>query len=62
VRGELIGGCDIVIVMYDSGELAQTLGIDQPPAPAPAPAPTEAAGPAGSQAGSRFAPVENRLG
>ncbi|MCL2769496.1 MAG: Grx4 family monothiol glutaredoxin [Solirubrobacterales bacterium] len=58
VRGELIGGCDIVIEMYESGELAQTLGIEQPPAPAP----TEAAGPAGSQAGSRFAPVENRLG
>jgi monothiol glutaredoxin len=26
VRGELIGGCDIVMEMYESGELAQTLG------------------------------------
>mgnify|MGYP001027618284 CR=1 FL=1 len=30
VRGELIGGCDIVTEMYESGELAQTLGIEQP--------------------------------
>ncbi len=27
VRGELVGGCDIVIEMYESGELAQTLGV-----------------------------------
>jgi monothiol glutaredoxin len=26
VDGELIGGCDIVTEMYESGELAQTLG------------------------------------
>ena len=26
VRGELIGGCDIITEMYDSGELAQVLG------------------------------------
>jgi monothiol glutaredoxin len=26
VDGELIGGCDIVSEMYESGELAQTLG------------------------------------
>jgi monothiol glutaredoxin len=28
VRGELVGGCDIVLEMYESGELAQTLGIE----------------------------------
>ena len=35
--GELVGGCDIVTEMYESGELAQTLGVEQP-AEAPAPA------------------------
>jgi monothiol glutaredoxin len=30
VRGELIGGCDIVTEMYESGELAETLGVEQP--------------------------------
>jgi monothiol glutaredoxin len=29
VNGELIGGCDIVTEMYESGELAQTLGVEQ---------------------------------
>lgn len=27
-RGELIGGCDIVTEMYESGELAETLGLE----------------------------------
>ena len=37
VDGELVGGCDIVSEMYQSGELAHTLGIDAPPqAEAPA--------------------------
>lgn len=27
VRGELVGGCDIVTEMYESGELAETLGV-----------------------------------
>ena len=27
VNGELVGGCDIVSEMYESGELADTLGI-----------------------------------
>ncbi|HTR73459.1 MAG TPA: Grx4 family monothiol glutaredoxin [Solirubrobacteraceae bacterium] len=31
VKGELIGGCDIVLEMYESGELAQTLGLDAAP-------------------------------
>ena len=34
VKGELVGGCDIVMEMYESGELAQTLGIEQPAEPA----------------------------
>jgi monothiol glutaredoxin len=27
--GELVGGCDIVMEMFESGELAQTLGVEQ---------------------------------
>ncbi len=34
VRGELVGGCDIVTEMYESGELATTIGVE-PPAEAP---------------------------
>ena len=30
VGGELIGGCDIVMEMYESGELAERLGVEQP--------------------------------
>jgi monothiol glutaredoxin len=30
VDGELIGGCDIVTEMFESGELADTLGVKQP--------------------------------
>ena len=30
VKGELVGGCDIVTEMYESGELAQLLGVEQP--------------------------------
>lgn len=30
VKGELVGGCDIVTEMYESGELAQTLGVKVP--------------------------------
>jgi monothiol glutaredoxin len=30
VNGELVGGCDIVTEMYESGELANTLGIVAP--------------------------------
>jgi monothiol glutaredoxin len=38
VNGELVGGCDIVTEMYESGELAQVMGV-QPPSHAPAEAP-----------------------
>jgi monothiol glutaredoxin len=30
VKGELVGGCDIVTEMFESGELAETLGVEQP--------------------------------
>ena len=35
VKGELVGGADIVEEMADSGELAELLGVEQPDAPAP---------------------------
>jgi monothiol glutaredoxin len=41
VKGELIGGCDIVSEMYESGELAQALGAELP-ADAPEHAPVAA--------------------
>ena len=30
VKGELVGGADIVTEMYESGELAQALGVEAP--------------------------------
>ena len=36
VNGELLGGCDIVEEMFESGELAEALGVEQPEAPTPA--------------------------
>ena len=41
VNGELVGGCDIVTEMYESGELAQVMGVE-PPSDAPAEAPVAA--------------------
>jgi monothiol glutaredoxin len=29
-KGELVGGCDIITEMYESGELAEALGAEQP--------------------------------
>jgi monothiol glutaredoxin len=55
VDGRLVGGCDIVTEMYESGELAETLGVD-----APADAPAEA--PAGHETAQRPMGIENRLG
>ena len=52
VNGELVGGCDIVTEMYESGELAETLGVDQPAAPEPVEQPAVGARPMG---------IENRL-
>jgi monothiol glutaredoxin len=37
VDGELVGGCDIVTEMYQSGELQQALGLDGGAAEEPAP-------------------------
>jgi monothiol glutaredoxin len=45
VNGELIGGSDIVLEMYESGELAELLGVqqpEQPDVPAPEPEPRQA--------------------
>jgi monothiol glutaredoxin len=30
VDGELVGGCDIVMEMFETGELAEKLGVEQP--------------------------------
>jgi monothiol glutaredoxin len=51
VDGELVGGCDIVSEMYESGELAQTLGLENPELPVD------------SSTGGEQAPltIENRL-
>ena len=52
VRGELVGGCDIVTEMYESGELAGVLGVDAP----------GGAAPEGAQPGAAPMHIENRLG
>lgn len=54
-KGELIGGCDIVTEMYESGELSEALGVaDRDAAPAgPVAAESQPTG---------FTPIENRLG
>ena len=44
VKGELVGGCDIVTEMYESGELAQTLGVE-PASDAPSAASVEPGAP-----------------
>jgi monothiol glutaredoxin len=55
VKGELIGGADIVAELYASGEILEVLGIEAPEgAPAQAPA---GADPAPAPLG-----IENRLG
>jgi monothiol glutaredoxin len=41
VDGDLVGGCDIITEMYQSGELAQTLGLENPEGE-PDPASTDA--------------------
>ena len=52
VNGELVGGCDIVTEMYETGELAQVLGAEQTGSE---PVETQAVGP-------RPMGIENRLG
>jgi len=54
IDGKLIGGCDIVLEMYESGELADALGVEQPAEEPQAPeTPAPQSGPIG---------LENRLG
>jgi monothiol glutaredoxin len=53
VGGELVGGSDIVLEMYESGELAELLGVQQPDQPdVPGPEPEQRQAPIG---------LENRL-
>ncbi|WP_022927522.1 Grx4 family monothiol glutaredoxin [Patulibacter americanus] len=54
VEGELVGGCDIVMEMYESGELAQLVGGDKDADAAPAGEPPVA--------DSGLLQPENRLG
>jgi monothiol glutaredoxin len=54
VRGELVGGCDIITEMYETGELAETLGVE-PPADAPDQAP------AASEPGAPPLRIDNNL-
>ena len=51
VKGEFVGGCDIVTEMYETGELAETLGLE-PTAAQPVEEPAVGAQPMG---------IENRL-
>jgi monothiol glutaredoxin len=51
-EGELVGGCDIVVEMFESGELAETLGVEQPAA---------AAAPEPAASGPAPLGIENRL-
>lgn len=39
VDGELVGGCDIVMEMFETGELADKLGVEQPDEDAVPPTP-----------------------
>ena len=46
VRGELVGGCDIVSEMYETGELAEVIGVEAAgDAPAQAPVAAEPGAP-----------------
>jgi monothiol glutaredoxin len=54
VGGELVGGCDIITEMYETGELAEALGVA-----APSDAPAEA--PAGADPAPAPLGIENRL-
>jgi monothiol glutaredoxin len=55
VDGKLVGGCDIMMEMYESGELAGVLGVEQP-AENETPDPPAAAAPESAPLG-----LENRL-
>jgi monothiol glutaredoxin len=53
VKGELVGGCDIVTEMYETGELHEALGAERPEEVAEAPTP--------EPSGPRPLGIENRL-
>lgn len=55
VKGELVGGCDIVTEMYESGELAELLDVEQPAEAEDAAARSEA------PVGNGRIPLENNL-
>jgi monothiol glutaredoxin len=57
IEGELVGGCDIVTEMYESGELQAALGIESAAAGQQAPGMPEPAAPAAAAPLS----IENRL-
>jgi monothiol glutaredoxin len=52
IKGELVGGCDIVVEMYETGELAEALGVE----------PQAAAESESAPAGDAPLSIENRLG
>jgi monothiol glutaredoxin len=54
IDGELVGGCDIVLEMYEDGSLAEKLGVEQP---AEEPEPPSQSAPESAPLG-----IENRLG
>ena len=56
VDGKLVGGCDIVTEMYDSGELAEVLGVEQPAAVQEEPSAPASGAPQSAPLG-----IENRL-
>jgi monothiol glutaredoxin len=56
VGGELVGGCDIVTEMYESGELSEVLGVQGHDGAAVDPLQIDSQQPAG------FTPIENHLG
>jgi monothiol glutaredoxin len=52
INGELVGGCDIITEMYQSGELQQALGVDAAP---------EAEAPPEAELAQKPLSIENRL-
>ena len=56
IEGKLVGGCDIVMEMYETGELAHALGVEQPQIE-PEPEPQQPGVPQSAPLG-----LENRLG
>jgi monothiol glutaredoxin len=54
IDGKLVGGCDIVLEMYESGELAEAMGVEQP---TEEPEPPSVKAPESAPIG-----LENRLG